>query len=358
MSPLRFPENATSILERAYTGEANNSQFDKWLIYSAHPELSNKDAQVLFHDAMKPYNDQCLGEPESEWEEQGFLLPAPQAEPPSRDLQSIFEHHLSLVERHFSGDITGDPPQFYKLGFIALTKPDWRDRGVSAVHCDKDRGKWKVTQCGGIPVDQLGMELSSVSDCDISFDEVRDRFDHGSDNSGTDNTGGPAPVGLWQFVILCSGVSQSATEESISDPRGDPSYRMGEGCLWFLPSEDKAIEGVTEGWPVFYANAIRDPSIPGNPAECRITALHPSLFVFVDGDVRSVKIVEMDWDGEIERSDDQLRGIGRESRVTIHSCDPASTVDMLLRLADGAKDRSVVEGPIQMYDGRKLDGRR
>jgi hypothetical protein len=165
---------------------------------------------------------------------------------------------------------------------------------VSAVHCDKDRGKWKVTQCSGIPVDQLGMGLSSVSDCDITFDEVRDRFDNGGDNCGPDNVGGPAPAGLWQFAVFCSGVSRSAAEDFIPDPRGDPSYRMGEGCLWFLPSEAKSIEAVQEHWPVVYAHAIRDPTIPGNPGERRITRLHPSLFATADDDARSVRIMEMD----------------------------------------------------------------
>jgi hypothetical protein len=338
MSPLRFPENASMILELAYTGEANNSEFDKWLIHSAGPGLSIKDAHELFHDAMSSYNDQCLGEPESEWEAQGFLKPAGKADPASHDLQTIFEHHLRLVERQFSGGASGDPRQFYKLGFVVITRPDWRERGVSAVHCDKDHGKWKVAQCSGIPVDQLGMELYSVSDCDITFDEVRERFVEGSDNGGPDNVGGPAPAGLWQFAVFCSGVSQSAAEDFIPDPRGDPSYRMGEGCLWFLPSEAKSIEAVQEYWPVVYVHAVRDPTIPGNPGERRITRLHPSLFAIADDDVRSVKIVEMDWDREIERSDDELKGIGRESRATIHTCTPDSTVDTLLRLAVDAQD--------------------
>jgi hypothetical protein len=133
-------------------------------------------------------------------------------------------------------------------------------------------------------------------------------------------------------------VSQSAAEDSIPDPRGDPSYRMGEGCLWFLPPEAKSIEAVQEYWPVVYAHAVRDPSIPGNPGERRITTLHPSLFAIVDDDVRSVRIVEMDWDREIEKSDDELKGIGRESRVTIHTCTPDFTVNTLLRLAVDARD--------------------
>jgi hypothetical protein len=90
------------ILERAYTGEANDSEFDKWLIHSAGPGLSIKDARELFHDAMSSYNDQCLGEPESEWEAQGFLKPAGKADPASHDLQTIFR----VVPRAIRGSFT------------------------------------------------------------------------------------------------------------------------------------------------------------------------------------------------------------------------------------------------------------
>ncbi|KAM0715718.1 hypothetical protein Q7P37_009218 [Cladosporium fusiforme] len=335
MGPLQFPEKAPSILERAYTGASNNSDYDKWLIYLASPDVSDKDARHLYQDAMKAYNDQYLGEPESEWEEQGFLKPADKSPCPPRDLQSIFEHHLTLVERQHSSVVLDDPQQLYKLGFIAITSPFWREQGVTVVHCDKDRGKWKVTQCKGVPVEQLGLELTSVSDLYIDFDEVRDRYDQGGDNSGPDNTGGPAPVGLWQFAVFCVGVSQSKAEDSIPDPRGDPSYPMGEGSLWFLPPQNIATEELKENWPLVYANAIRDPFIPGNPSQRRITTWHPSLFAIVNGDARQlIEIMQFNWDQQIERPDDELRRIGRESQMTTHTCDPTLVVSTLDKMAN------------------------
>lgn len=107
-----------------------------------------------------------------------------------------------MVERQFpdSKPDSKDEQHFYIFGFIALTRPDWKRQGVTAVHCDKDRGKWKVTQCSGIPVDQLGMELTSVSDADDEFDNVRGRYDD-SNNDDQDHQGGSAPEGQWQFIV-------------------------------------------------------------------------------------------------------------------------------------------------------------
>lgn len=333
MGPLQLSKDAVSVLERAHNGDAKTSEFDKWLVYTSEVPLSN--AEELSHAAMVSYNAQALGEPESEWDTLTFLKPANQSHPDlqSPSLQRIFEHHLGMVERQLPGaeSAINDDNQFYIFGFIAVTRPDWREQGVTAVHCDKDRGKWKVTQCSGIPVDQLGMELTSVSEVDDDFDNVRERYDNSGNDTG-DNLGGPVPEGEWQFLVYCKGISQMEAVELIPDPRGGPDYRMGEGCLWFLEC-DLPAEKIPGDFPVAYANAIRDPSVPAT-GELRICRIHPSLFAVVHGeDLRSVSIVEIEWNHDIARSDSALGDVGRESQITTHICDPNLAVRTLQQLA-------------------------
>lgn len=79
MGKLHLPQNAVSILERAYNGDAKTSEFDKWLIYTT--EHAPQDGQELYQFAMSAYNDQALNEPEFEWESVGFLKPANQSRP-------------------------------------------------------------------------------------------------------------------------------------------------------------------------------------------------------------------------------------------------------------------------------------
>jgi hypothetical protein len=69
-----------------------------------------------------------------------------------------------LCERRLEHDepLGADEQQFYDFGFIALTRTDWKTYGITIVHCDLDRGKWKVTQCSGIPIDKLGLEATSL----------------------------------------------------------------------------------------------------------------------------------------------------------------------------------------------------
>ncbi|KAG9566650.1 hypothetical protein KCU71_g4074, partial [Aureobasidium melanogenum] len=313
MGGLHLPQDAASILEHAYNGDAETSEFDKWLIYTT--EHAPQDARELYRLAMSAYNDQALNEPESEWESVDFFEPANQSRPDLQlpSLQHVLEHHLHMVERQFpeSTPNSGDDEQYYVYGFIALMQPDWRHRGAVAVHCDQDRGEWRVTQCRGFPIDQLGVELTSVSDMDDEFDNVRERYD-GSGNEGQDNQGGAAPHGQWQFLVYSTGLSQLEAMRCIPDPRGGPELPLGEATLVLRPSEVSSIAEVHEDFPVAYAKTIKSPTVPGTDRQ-RICKIHPRLFVVVEGkESVSIKIVKLEWDHEIQKSNEDLKRIGRD----------------------------------------------
>lgn len=131
----------------------------KWLIYSI--DSAPREANELYR-AAKTAGIKDLGPSvsESEWEESfSYLEPANQdfAAP---DVQHILDHHFRMVEHLFTKfthahEISDNDWSAYMFGFIVITEKDWRERGVTAVHCDKDRGKWKVTKCQHIPVDEL-----------------------------------------------------------------------------------------------------------------------------------------------------------------------------------------------------------
>lgn len=335
MNPLRLPKNAASILQRAYEGDANITDIDndKWLIYTI--DNAPADAKELTRLAM----DHWQTVDESEREELGFLKPAVHATT-NISLQDALDYHLNLCKRRLDNrEPRGeDEQQFYIFGFIALTRADWKTHGVTIVHCDLERGKWKVTQCSGVPVDKLGLEATSVSDMDDQFDNIRPQYDD-SNNTGEDNVGGPAPEGEWQFFLYFIGMTQTEAENLIPDPRGTPDWPMGETCLvtrkWDLP-----VEKIQEDFPLAYANFVRNPIIPAN-GQPRICRRHPSLFAIASGDnLHSVKIMEIQWDHDIARSDEELKGVGRESRLTMHECDPTSVVSTLERLAADDQESS------------------
>jgi hypothetical protein len=216
-----------------------------------------------------------------------------------------------------------------------LTRPDWKEYGVTVVHCDKDRGQWKVTQCSVVPINKLGMEVTSVSDMDDQFDNIRGQYDE-SGNTGTDNLGGLAPEGEWQLLVYCEGIATSKAGDLIPDPRGTPDWPLGETCLIFK-QWDSPLESTREDFPLSYTNFVRNPivSANGEPSFCR---RHPSLFIILSGkDPESISVVELHWDQNIARSDEDLKTLGRAGQLTIYSYDLASVVPTLEQLA--AKDQ-------------------
>jgi hypothetical protein len=279
---------------------------------------------------------------EHEWDEISFLKPANQdfAAP---DFQQIFDHHLKVVEQMRAHALRTQQPgnfdwEIYVHGFIVITRADWREHGVNAVHCEQDRAKWKVVQCR-LPVAQLD-SLYGIMEMDEYFDNLCEYYD-GSTNDGPDNQGGPAPVGEWQFAVYCTGSSErnpfqvrTTACAEIPDPRGyGKFYRTGQDCLDFFT---KVLPAglIRENWPVKYASSMKNPTLNGK-RELGAVKLYPSLFVHVCGDISNIEIIKMEWDHETTRSEEELMKIGRESKTTTRKCQAEMLVATLEQLARG-----------------------
>lgn len=327
MTALKFPPNAIEVLEREGPDSSTcDVPWSKWLIYNI--ETAPKEAEELYVAAMESHINPS---PKSEWDTQSFLKPAEQtvALP---DVQHVLDHHIRMLEgMHDELENTGRWDwQVYTLGFIVITNADWRETGVTAVHCDIERKKWKVLQCKNIPLGRL-WKLQSIVFGDCTFDDVSRDCD-ASGNDGPDNQGGPVPEGEWQFAVYCTAPSgnsalQWEAECNVPDPRNEFSMGEGEECLCFL-NQDLPSEKANEDWPLAYANLIRNPSV--YPSPCK---RHPSLFVHIRDDLDNIEIVKMDWDHDIERSDEELKKIGRESTTSVQMCDADSLVSTLEQLA-------------------------
>lgn len=329
MSPLRFPPNALEILEDGGPpSEECTTEFTKWLIYVLDG-VPQEEAKELYLAAKKADE---IAKTEAEWELIHYLRPAEQ-DFTAPDVQHVLDRHFLMVEEMLAKyRSTGEYDwELYRDGFMVITQADWRERGVTAVHCDWERKKWKVTQCNNIPVEELS-DLNSVQMGDQSFEQVCHWYDD-SGNDGPDNQGGPVPAGEWQFVVYCTSPSEwktlhYAAELKIPDPRKDGSMGQGEECLCIL-WEDLPAERVNEDWPLAYANLIKNTKV--YPSPCK---RHPELFVHIRGGLDNIEIVKMEWDHNIERDDEDLMRIGRESKTTVQKCDAESLVSTLEQLAN------------------------
>jgi hypothetical protein len=166
MGSLRFPEGGLEGLAGKWPNVSDfGSGFPKFLIYSIDSEV---------YRAAREFDIKARGSrmSESDWDEISYLKPANQdfAAP---TLQHILNHHLHIVKQmrahvertQHPGDFDWD---MCLSGFIAISRADWREHGVTAVYCELDRAKWKVTQCS-LPIAHLS-RLDSVMEVDEYFD--------------------------------------------------------------------------------------------------------------------------------------------------------------------------------------------
>jgi hypothetical protein len=341
MCALRLPDAILRLLEQTEPRALERiTKSSKWLIYSL--DSAPREADQLYRAVRTLQVANFPGNvSEEEWDEKiSWLRPADQ-DFDAPDVQHILDHHCRMVE-HLYGDAdetTEIDWNGYIFGFLVITEEDWREHGVTAVHCDKDRGKCKVAKCDHIPVDGMFL-LKCVSQRYQHFDNVRSSFDDGSGNDGPDNQGGPPPIGEWQFGVYCTGspgIDTYALKEiarsSIPDRRGDYSWPPHEASLnffnWII-----AAERINEDWPFAYAEFLTDPMTKAK-RYTENTRPHPSLFVHIHGDSSNldIEIRDMEWDHNITKAEEELRKIGRESRTIIRKCDAEELVAILELLA-------------------------
>lgn len=208
------------------------------------------------------------------------------------------------------------------------------------VHLDRDRGKWKVTRCCLLPGD-LGPSLTSVSDNDEFFDTVREDFQHtdenkhiNSEDDHADNQGGAVPEGAWKFMMYSTARPMSEVQHAIPDPRGE-SFGCGEECFAAVSGRMSYAE-VLECFPVSYSRFVRGQA-QLESIQRTVTRRHPELFVVIGNEApaqQGVLIVRLLWDVDVERSEDELRRVGRESRAETRRCDVDSLIETLEHMSD------------------------
>lgn len=323
MSTLYLSQHAQSILERCYN---KNLDLGKWLVYRTS-SIPAKDVTNICHLAMKTYNDRHLREPESDLEELSFVTPAQESSSgPCENFDDVFGSHIRMLGSILD-EGSSDPFNDYKiypLGFIVASE-NWRERGVMVVHCDKDRGVWKVGRCR-ILVDELGLPLTSVSDGDESFDPIRQRYSS-IDEGGT--TGGPVPIGDWQFALFSTAMPGGLAKEVVHDPRAD-SFPPEETSFDLIPSQGMEWEKVLETFVLDYARCVWEPVLPNG--EERPLKRHPNLFVVVDSprpEQDGVLIVKMIWDMDLNKLEGELRESARRSKVETRRCHAYSALSTL-----------------------------
>jgi hypothetical protein len=130
MHTLRLPENATFQLDRAQINVLDSYE-DKWLIYNIASGSNGDDTWELFEKAVR--DNGGFQPAEDEFEELGWCSPANTNSNELKTLQDVLNFHFDIISKRIAGESTGQKHFAYEFGFIAVTSPEWREQGVTAV---------------------------------------------------------------------------------------------------------------------------------------------------------------------------------------------------------------------------------
>lgn len=171
----------------------------------------------------------------------------------------------------------------------------------------------------------------------MSFDDVREQFQDSDENkrinaedNHADNHGGAVPHGAWQFSMYSTMAPMNKVRSAVPDPRGDLSFGAGEECFAAVEGQ-MSYEEVLERFPLGYSKFVQA-QLKLESSAMTAVRRHPELFVVIDSlnpAEDGVTIARLAWDGEVDRSEREIREIGRESVVQTRRCDIGILVETL-----------------------------
>lgn len=128
----------------------------------------------VLKDISATINEQSraeLGFSPKEYDELGPAIDIPEKRDLNdKSLDDAVHHHFSLFNPYEKLP-TGDP-KWYPVGFVAVLKKYWRDKGLLLTYLQKEDGYLALKSCV-VKTDELGGQLVSFRQGDAEFDYAR-----------------------------------------------------------------------------------------------------------------------------------------------------------------------------------------
>jgi len=314
-SALELSQEACAVLEKCYQ---QNQDFCKFHVYRLG--ISEEQVEKICHEALQEY---WSGIPCDDAEDEQFIM---SANCEGRDPQALLDRHIErLAEIHEQDD--DQENGIWPFGLVAADN----SHSPLVILMDKNRGLWKVAHCR-IPTKELALPVQGFL---IDEGEV--------DATIVEFGGRPAPGGLppdyqYQFAIFNTATPYPSQAHGVIEV--DSSYPIEEWPTTVVMGDRRhpqmSWEDVLETFPVSYGIWARNCTLPDGTTTH--VSRHPHLFLCIDTlePGKDVLIGKMVWEGDINRSDDELKQIGRTSKVETTRSSPDTALENIRRMAEEA----------------------
>lgn len=248
-----------------------------------------------------------------------------------RDVQAAFDEHIQNMTK-FSTERDDSACLEWSIWPFGLVIADELERPL-VILMRQERNRWMISHCR-IPFEALD-RLDGINYDATTEDEIIEDYD------GVLGTGGPPPDWKYQFALFSTGM----------DYPSDVIHRQIDSVSATYPPEEEAIVMMTNvrenknhrvSWEQaveMFPNFCRRPLVDcdGEPSPVQ---RHPHLFLCIDtptpvmGPLKDVLICNMIWDGNTDRSEDELKAMGRTSEVVKTRCRHEEALETIRRTAD------------------------
>lgn len=342
--PVQLPPVAVSVL--------NNIRSSDWsrveVYFLSSSTLTSTTLVSLCNSLTESYVHDLLGDEQVEDHHQ-FLTPILS---PFACVQDCIENHFDDLDKWLLGHPTPqESSTVYPHGILVF---DENEQKALLVHVDERNKKWHIGSIY-LPMDDLGMELTSLQMGDEFFGDICARYDvkvpqndpdidenykeHQKDETGAWKDNPP------RFAVFSTGwLYALPVEGMLDDAHADAPLGHGDANLYPL-TEGQYFgekEKLRARFPAHVAADQRGEKRhegKGPCASCR--PLHKNIFIEVDNSepqTKGVLVSTMDWDGDTNgKSDDQLAEIGMKAKIESKRAGVAFAVATAKALASDQK---------------------
>ncbi|GAB7338175.1 hypothetical protein MBLNU457_4521t1 [Dothideomycetes sp. NU457] len=257
-----------------------------------------------------------------------------------RDVQAALDKHMQNLAK-LSAERDEGKRREWEIWPFGLVVADEPGRPL-VILLDENRARWRISHCR-IPfkeLDRLGTPLY-YNEVEVTIEEF----------NGVLGTGGPPPDWKYSFAIFSTGMDYPNGVIDRQIDNGSSSYPEEEWAVYLFTkfgnrNQRMSWEDAVEMFPRTCAPAVND---DGEPRPSPVQS-HPHLFLCIDtptpvnGILEEILICNMIWDGNTDRSREELEAIGRTSEVVKTRCQTDKALETIRRMADELDKASKVDG--------------
>lgn len=311
MLDLDLPHGVEDTLKQSRNYVLDDSEI---FVYCLKGE--EKDVQTKCADAEESYARQVLG-----WPKGRLAKPSIFRKPVTipGDLGACVKHFIHQISRLLARKSNGDAGKLevYPLAFVVFNQDDPADRVTVIVALDSEDDHWSFDSCT-IPLKVLlGEELDSLRMGDISTRDLVPSYGSSTQPSEAQQPRSPSSQTQSQddrsFAIFSTGLPAALSLPAWIDARTDSVHPTRASVDLIGNPKDSRYQMKWDDAKALFPIACRDTKKADG------VKMHRHVFICCDNDdprSEGLLLINMDWDGNVDRPDKELEAIGRQSNFT------------------------------------------